>query len=43
LIQGRRGAHGPGTLRELLTAQKIVDGEPAHVATLDERLAAAAD
>jgi hypothetical protein len=26
-----------------LMAQKIVDGEPAHVATLDERLAAAAD
>jgi hypothetical protein len=29
--------------RELLTAQKIVDDEPAHIATLDERLAAAAD
>ena len=29
--------------RELLTAQKIVDDEPAQIAMLDERLAAAAD
>ena len=29
--------------RELLTAQKIVEDEPALIAMLDERLAAAAD
>jgi hypothetical protein len=29
--------------RELLTAQKIVDDEPAQIAMLDERLAAATD
>jgi hypothetical protein len=29
--------------RELLTAQKIVDEEPANIAMLDERLASAAD
>ena len=29
--------------RELSTAQKIMDDEPAYIAMLDERLAAAAD
>jgi hypothetical protein len=42
-LKALRAARTQEQERELLTAQKIVDDEPAEIAMLDERLAAAAD